>query len=515
METTFFMNDYTKTAIAKLLISVINADGIVYEAELDYLEKNIKSSYGLSSDNFKCAGTMSLAEAIKAVVAAARKGMTIARKNSGGKQEDLYTCLLGDITGLAHVNGCISAEEAMIIIALRYAFDVDGARIFEYERNSIRMAKCEVIYIDDAQTGHFEALRRENEAYGDALYCVMASCGFQYVDIDSVKKQLSAYPRDFMQRAIGYLYPNKSNSDETINKLYKKMTSSDISEFGCQIMEEGKCGKNFQPSLLFKINESAVTRNDGPTCHTMFNLLQVPIPEGRSILDTMQSFVRKYRNLVGTCHTQSKTCGRDCGFNIRSFQKTLLDFYLALDREPECMTIKVTNPRKGANNVDPKLNQKNIMLVTSEYTNICLSKSQFTAYLMVVYFHKKGLPLKKTGETLAKGMKPEEISTKLRPFYEVFTAIQHATNDNMDCSGEKLFSHIANASTKIRKENPGKGKKIIPCYDKNERTYSVSFTFDVQIEYTEYVGGQLENKTYGLNEWIEHIKDEYNSWKNK
>lgn len=505
METTSFMSDHTKTAIAKLLVSAINADGMVYEAELDYLEKNIKGTYGLSADNFKRASTMSLAEAIKTIVTAANNGLTVARKNNGGKTEGLYASLLDDITALAHANGIISTEEAMIIISLRYAFDVEGARIFEYERNSIKLAKSEVIFIDDAHTGHYQELRMENEMYGDALYGIMASCGFQYIDIASVKKQLAAYPRHFMQRTIGFLHPDKSNSDETINKLYAKMTSSDVSEFGCQIMEEGKCGRDFQPSLLFKVSESAVVRSDGSGYRTMFDLLQVPIPDGCSILDTMQSFVRKYRDLVETCHNESKSNGRMCGFNIRSFHKTLLDFYLALDREPECMVLKVANPRKGANCIDTTLNSKKVMLVMSEYNNIFLSKSQFTGYLMVLYFHKKGMPLERIEVPITKGTDLRKVPKELRPYYEVFAAIQYATNDDMD-RYDKLFKHIDNTSGKIKNIKSKNGYNIAHCYDRNRRTYSVSFTFDVLIEYTEFVGGKFETKMYGLYEWIEHIK---------
>ena len=51
-----YLDENTKTAIVVLFMNLINADGIVYESELDSL-KNIKKKYGLTTLHFKNAST--------------------------------------------------------------------------------------------------------------------------------------------------------------------------------------------------------------------------------------------------------------------------------------------------------------------------------------------------------------------------------------------------------------------------------------------------------------------------
>lgn len=144
------------------------------------------------------------------------------------------------------------------------------------------------------------------------------------------------------------MYPDKATKD-VVDVLSAKLTASNsVSTFGCQIMQEGAKMKNFPPSLLFKINESTVVTSKDNVKHTVFNLLQLPIKECYQIQDTIQNFVRKYRNIVSLSNV-NRIFDDEVKFNIRSFQRTLIDFYFALNQEVSELVIKVK--RRGNKNV--------------------------------------------------------------------------------------------------------------------------------------------------------------------
>lgn len=111
----FFIDENTKIAIAVLFTNLINADGIVYESELRDLEK-VKHKYGLTISHFRKSNTMSLATAINQIT-------TMAKAVETKHHQSLYTLLYGDLLEIAGVDGNVSHDEAMICLALRYAYD--------------------------------------------------------------------------------------------------------------------------------------------------------------------------------------------------------------------------------------------------------------------------------------------------------------------------------------------------------------------------------------------------------
>lgn len=159
----FYIDDNTKTAIAVLTTYLINADGIVYESELSGLQE-IKHKYGLTPSHFRNVNKMSLATAINKIIAAAKK-----QKD----KPNLYSMIYDDLIKVAGINGNVSHEEAMICLAFRYAYDFQEAHFFDYEYKSIKLAKWEVIYIDDGQNEHIGELHEENRRYYDNISSIM------------------------------------------------------------------------------------------------------------------------------------------------------------------------------------------------------------------------------------------------------------------------------------------------------------------------------------------------------
>lgn len=461
-----FLDENTKTAIAVLISNIINADGIVYEKELTVLQE-IKHKYGLTTTHFKNVKKMSLATAINKIITTARK-----------EGDQLYTEISDDLVKVAGVNGRVSSEEAMICLAFRYAYDFQDAHFFEYEHKSIKLAKKEIIYIDNGQNERTKELRDESKAYHDNISSILKMYGFTYICIPTIQRQLMSFSKNFLGNLIEYLYPSKTTKG-VIDSLLTKLTGDGVSVFGCQIMQEGAKMKTFPPSLLFKINESTVVSAKNNTCHTVFNLLQLPIKDGYRIQDTIQNFIRKYRYLVDSVNINDNF-DTNVKFNIRSFQRTLLDFYFALDQEFDKVLIRVNCQGKYK-----------CSLEFGELTKTGMSRSLMSYYILILY-------LCKTGKPLLKGCKEYQGSEEWQMHKYIYDVISH------EISGSEIFnSNMYNVHGKIRDiikdimpNNPN-WTLYVPI--RNAKTSEFSIGMDMQV----YI--QNGKDTYELVDWVDGL----------
>lgn len=462
----FIIDENTKTAIAVLFTNIINADGIVYESELSVL-KEIRHKYSLTTTHFKDVKTMSLATAINKIITTSKK-----------KGDKLYGMICDDMVKVASVNGSVSSEEAMICLAFRYAYEFQDAHFFEYEYKSIKLAKKEVIYIDDGRNERAEELRDESKNYYDNLSSVLKMYGFTYVCIPTIQRQLMSYSKEFLGNIIEYLYPNRV-TEGVIDNLLKRLTGDSLSVFGCQIMQEGAKMKTFPPSLLFKINESTVVSSKDNTRRTVFNLLQLPIKDGCRIQDTIQDFMRKYRGLVSRIHVDD-SFDTNVKFNIRSFQRTLVDFYFALDQEFDKVLIKV--PCQG---------RHECILRFGDLTEAKLTKGLVPYYILILY-------LCKTGKPLLKGSKEYEGSKEWQMHKEIFDAI----SGSISCSNKfnyNMYNEKGRISKEIKKIMPNNPNWALYVPIRNSKTAEFSIGMDMQV----YI--KKGKDTYELVEWVESL----------
>lgn len=460
----FIIDENTKTAIAVLFTNIINADGIVYESELSGL-KEIRHKYSLTTTHFKDVKTMSLATAINKIITTSKK-----------KGDKLYDMICDDMVKVASVNGSVSSEEAMICLAFRYAYEIQDAHFFEYEYNSIKLAKKEVIYIDDGQNERTEELRDESKNYYDNLSSVLKMYGFTYVCIPTIQRQLMSYSKEFLGNIIEYLYPNRV-TEGVIDNLLEKLTGDSLSVFGCQIMQEGAKMKTFPPSLLFKINESTVVSSKDNTRRTVFNLLQLPIKDGCRIQDTIQDFTRKYRGLVSRIHVDD-SFDTNVKFNIRSFQRTLVDFYFALDQEFDKVLIKVNCQGKHK-----------CFLKFGDLTETNLPPRLITYYILILY-------LCKTRKPLLKGGKAYEGSEEWQMHKKIYDAISHNITGSEEFKSNMYNVH-GKISDKIKEIMPNNPNWALYVPIRNRKTSEFSIGMDMQV-YIENDKGPCE-----LVEWVE------------
>lgn len=215
------------------------------------------------------------------------------------------------------------------------------------------------------------------------------------------------------------------------------------------------------------------------TCHTVFNLLQLPIKDGYRIQDTIQNFIRKYRYLVDSVNINDNF-DTNVKFNIRSFQRTLLDFYFALDQEFDKVLIRVNCQGKYK-----------CSLEFGELTKTGMSRSLMSYYILILY-------LCKTGKPLLKGCKEYQGSEEWQMHKYIYDVISH------EISGSEIFnSNMYNVHGKIRDiikdimpNNPN-WTLYVPI--RNAKTSEFSIGMDMQV----YI--QNGKDTYELVDWVDGL----------
>ena len=465
MEEVFYIDEKTKTAIANLIVNLINADGIVYKSEMDSL-RVIKHKYNLTSTHFKNVNTMTLAAAINQII-------TVVKRE---KSLNLYQNINKDLVTIAGVDGSISPDEAMICLALRYAFDFPNAHIFEYKYNSLKFAKKEIIFIEDSKN---EKLEEESSKYYDSLNSLLEIYGFNYIFIPNIQKEFGKEEaKDFFEDILEYLYPNRT-SDNVIDQLMLKLIDEKLLyDFSDQIMREGAGIQSFSPSLLIKINESTVYSTKSKAQQKYFNLLQLPIRTGYRIQDTVQNFIRKYRSLVGPVHSYHNY-DSEVKFNIRSFQRTLLDYCFAMDKEYE-----------QVNAIFLKKGKQKCFLKFGSLKEAKLSVQEQIYYLLICYLCETAKhPLKdgiKDGATYILHKK-------------IFDAMAQAVGMFEEFTYSFLYKNYTKISNKINKAFPNESNSLLYKINKNKQTkeYTIGMKLVITIN--------INNKSYNLVEWINSL----------
>lgn len=380
--TATFFDEKTKIAIARIVSDIINADGIIDSEELDILQK-IKFDYGLNRTHFRKIMTMTLSAAINQIVSV-----------DWSYSEKDGSMLCDDLNRLASIDGRVAHNEAMICLALRYALYFQGAHVFDYNKYGMRFSKKEIIYIENE---HSE-LNKEITEFYDSVCNVLGMYGFKFVYIPHIQQKFTSVvaDKDRMIQILEYLHPDLVPTD-VLKKLYFKLATCSTAEFSRYIMSEGVHITSFPPSLLLKISSSKITKGNNDI-ETYNNFLQIPIKPGYSILNTIQNFLRKYIDLIR--ETVSLNTLRTERFNIHSFHKTLLDFYIAMNDNADSLTFVIKGKRENK-------------VLFGNLQEVAMSVTQMSYYLLLVY-------LDKSDKTVLSEISKEENPERWTMYYDLY-----------------------------------------------------------------------------------------------
>lgn len=368
------LDEKTRNAITKIIMTLINADGVIDKAELERLEI-LKKKYYLSYTNILNAQTLSFAASVNQI----KVGVW---KYSGLTPQEFCN----DMITLASMGNKISHNEAMICLALRYALDVSGSHVFSYMEKSLQFAKKEVLYIEADVNEETIRLNDEiNKFYGN-ISSILGYYGFKFIYIPHINEDFNTLGEIHLKRIIGYLNPTISKEEEIIERLWSCLSRKGSIDFSRQLMIEGAGLYEFRPSLLFKISNSNVHAKEKTGISSkQIDFLQVPVQPGDQIQNTIQNFTRKYIDLVKNMACTS-IISAEKKFHFRGFHKTLFDFYMNRDNEVSEIVFLIGATNKGG------------FVTFGSKNRIKLSASEMALYLLFIHLTRSannGLLVKK------------------------------------------------------------------------------------------------------------------------
>lgn len=316
-------NNNIKSAIARIFTAVINADGIISQIELEYLNV-LNEKYQLVEDDYENAKSLTFADAVG--ILKAQKLDDESYKTFVDDMEDLAridkVLVLNDVKKVLHdqlENVRVHFKEALLCVSLRLALDnVDDVScdVKSIKNDYMSFSKHEAIYVASEESKEKKAYDNEIDKHFDAICFLLQRFNYNFVYIPKIKE-------GFGEKNYTDAYKEQiSRTVTTDNEKLRDVVWNRIEQYS-----ETTCftdmlfpDETVVPSILLKIESTQKFNRDGLTD---FVLLKI----GKDgVLTAIESFLKKYHELC------EESNGYKCydlyhgQFNKKSFHKTYIDF---------------------------------------------------------------------------------------------------------------------------------------------------------------------------------------------
>lgn len=302
-----------KIAFARILFDIIEADFIIEESEMTFLEKVI------SSDGLNISDAM-LVEAkrmkLDKVVAILKEVNDTGRKS-----------IIEILKNLALTDGTSVPLEAILIFALMQVLEHD-AYIYSVPANNLDIVNMTAIFIENHKTPFSLSI----EQYAHIIRQELAMSGFDFVYIPHVVSDYQRMNRIYLHKVVNYMIP--SFSSEKIDEICHELQSMTTARF-CRDILYKKIDiplLDVPPSLLIKMNESALVEQydaDDAERTNYANFLRIELRE--DVVAQIQELMASYRRMVN-CPINVTTNPPSQKFLYRGFHRSLFDL-IAFSRE--------------------------------------------------------------------------------------------------------------------------------------------------------------------------------------
>ena len=312
-----------RVAIARIVSDMIKADNIIEESEIELLNQ-FKNDYNIDSQILAKARQVKFSTAVTDLSAL-----------SPDKKIEIFTA----IKNMAAADGLCVPKEAMLLLALRYAFGIEkdkNTRKYKVNRqNDVRLISCPtgetsitsqyVIYIE----GKDNPAANENIQKSFEFNVLnLRQWGFDFIYIPSLIQEFSTMNVEYVKDVISYMAPELTK--ETIDVVYERLLKMDTVTFCNHVLAEKlhvEEVKNAVPSLFINIGTSIVPycTVSGPVeCYTEF--LCMPLSEDVTL--QIKEFLKAYSKLVSFHSTPNAAyIGENLNrFKYFGFYKAMFDF---------------------------------------------------------------------------------------------------------------------------------------------------------------------------------------------
>ena len=313
-----------RIAIARIVSDMIKADNIIEESEIEMLNK-FKSIYNIDSH------ILSEARHVK---------FSAAVSNLEGLEDTEKIEIFKTIQSMAIADGVCVPREALLLLALRYAFgivrDPKNHKILIINHNKkVRLISCPTgetaitsQYVIFIEGNYNEAVNESIKKNFEVNVLHLRQWGFDFIYIPSLIDEFRAMNSEYVKDVVSYMAPELT--EETINIVYERLLKMDTITFCNHVLAEKlhvEDVKNTAPSLFINIGTSIVPycSVSGPVeCYTEF--LCIPLDE--DITSLIRDFIKAYSKLVSFYSTPNPTFLSDNlnRFKYFGFYKAMFDF---------------------------------------------------------------------------------------------------------------------------------------------------------------------------------------------
>lgn len=268
-----------RIAFARILSDLIEADSIIEEDEMSFLED--------LNERFRISREM-LAEAKKKNFAWALNTL----KYLSDEQKSEIRQVLKD---LSMSDGTCVPNEALQIMAALFVLE-DKGEVFSIPSDSSHIDNLKVIYIENQDGTAESSYIYENL---DAICRAFNQAGFDFVYIPKIAEEYKSMGEDYLRKVITYMIPSISSA--MASSILNNLCTITTSRF-CREILYAKVGVNVigcKPSLLFKTGESYVVdayNQEESERQPFSNFLRIELE--RDILSQITTFLDNYKRIV-------------------------------------------------------------------------------------------------------------------------------------------------------------------------------------------------------------------------
>ena len=316
-----------RIAIARIVSDMIKADNIIEESEIEMLNK-FKSIYNIDSH------ILSEARHVK---------FSTAVSNLEGLEDTEKIEIFKTIQSMAIADGVCVPREALLLLALRYAFGIvrdpkNHKKLIINHNKKVRLISCPTgetaitsQYVIFIEGNYNEAVNESIKKNFEVNVLHLRQWGFDFIYIPSLIDEFRAMNSEYVKDVVSYMAPELT--EETINIVYERLLKMDTITFCNHVLAEKlhvEDVKNTAPSLFINIGTSIVPycSVSGPVeCYTEF--LCIPLDE--DITSLIRDFIKAYSKLVSFYSTPNPTFLSDNlnRFKYFGFYKAMFDLDIA------------------------------------------------------------------------------------------------------------------------------------------------------------------------------------------
>ena len=347
-----------KKAITRLFYDMINADGIIEDDEITFLEE-LKRKYGISAEDVARAHQITTAEAIKIL-----KDWKINEECNRSKwiesddesnESYKYTTdnAFKDIDAISGCDNDRDINEAKLLAALTLCLSTQNGKFIydaipiKYREKNLRFARREIIYLSSEPHPEIDEVIRNSRKY---IECLLAIYGYEFIYIPSAIEFLSKKAsNDLLKPILMFSKPLYIKEEDAADKFVEDIQSITTEAFTKDFLREAQETENLKPSLLIKLKTTTVQeKNDNgewrPVKYTDF--LALPIQgsleyTARLLPEQILGYTQEIISLVRRQLNEKLYC--------KGIHQTLIDYIVdkSVSESIESITIKYRGNSKG------------------------------------------------------------------------------------------------------------------------------------------------------------------------